>query len=292
LKAAEQVRETVNCTVPYSEFKDLIGKVKTQGSSIQDQAARMKVLQQTVESTKEDLMARMVGAERKFEEASGEVARRMVGAEGKIEEASLEVARRMAAVTPLTSKQEQLEHRLGELGDLMDTESRERVSELQGMERRWQGILERTEDRLEERMDEKMDERIEGKVEKWEMKWDAQVKELDSKWEWNFERRMEDAMARLAIDIEKTPWAQRVDRREREYQAEFQRALLERPTFEEVKVSYTSNSLTERMMQQMERMQAVTAEQHQSLQAGLYTVERLLLQRLLGGHAQVRCMFM
>jgi hypothetical protein len=176
-------------------------------------------------------------------------------------------------VDGLETKLEELEHdmsaRLGEVIDLIHNETTQRNQVTDVLELRT-GQQSKNMDNVERRLEKTMEKTME------------KMEERDGMLSDRFDQRIELALANLQIDIDKMPWVRDFEQRDKDRQAEIQRSLAERPTMDQVQNAYTSNNVTEKMIQQLAQIQIRSDEQQQSLRAGLYTVERLLLQQLAG----------
>ena len=164
----------------------------------------------------------------------------------------------------------QLEDETARIDTIMqnaDMEDSRRDREMREAEQRWHEEMEGMERRLDERMDEheaRPQERSEGH---------GVSKEY-------VDRTLQESLERLELVGLKDSWSRELERRDRERRQEWEMALEQRPTHEQLAASYTALNTTQLIVDRLTDFQAGTDRQHHRLQAGLSTVERLYLRQL------------
>lgn len=94
------------------------------------------------------------------------------------------------------------------------------------------------------------------------------------------DRRLAETLERLEIVGLKDSWARELDRRDQQRREEWEKALQQRPTYEQLATTFTSLETTRTIVDRLADFQANTDQQHHRLHAGLSTVERLFLRQM------------
>ena len=96
------------------------------------------------------------------------------------------------------------------------------------------------------------------------------------------DRSLQESLERLELVSWKDSWSRELDRRDEQRRQEWEVALQQRPTHEQLAASFTSLATSRTIVDRLADLQATTAQQHHRLQSGLSTVERLFLRQLDG----------
>lgn len=157
---------------------------------------------------------------------------------------------------------EQVE-KVGEVLDGQDTTMRE---ELQTAERRW------------ERQLNEQEQRLEGRIEEQEIRFQDGQKDNAYKMQ-TLAVRLDDALLKMTEDIQRAPWERQLEEGAKLWRKELQDAMKNRPTTDELS-AYTTLLTTEKIVEQLSKLQVRADEQYNGLQGGLTTLERLYLRQL------------
>jgi hypothetical protein len=152
------------------------------------------------------------------------------------------------------------------MGSMDDVESR-LGDELSSAERRWGKDLENVDRQFDERHEE-----LEAKLRERSRGFTDCTEYLD--------RSLQESLERLELVSWKDSWARELDRRDEQRRKEWEVALQQRPTHEQLAASFTSLATSSSIVDRLAELQATTAQQHHRLETGLSTVERLFLRQL------------
>ena len=148
----------------------------------------------------------------------------------------------------------------------MDTEAALRRSEIKSLSRQVQDSLETLERQIAE------------KHEQQDSKWRASSEDLAISQQY-LNTTLEERLGQLQI-LSYKDMGMELDRREELQRTEWQSALNERPTRDELGETFTRLDTSSRILQQIAEIQENSMKQFQRLQSGLTTVERLYLRQL------------
>ena len=152
------------------------------------------------------------------------------------------------------------------VGSVDDIESRH-ADELRAAERRWEKDLGNAERRWEERQEE-----LDVRPGERSREYADCTAYLD--------RSLQESLERLELVSWKDTWSRELDRRDQERRQEWEQALQQRTTHEQLAASYTSLATSHTIVDRLAELQATTARQHHRLETELSTLERLFLRQL------------
>lgn len=147
----------------------------------------------------------------------------------------------------------------GDLTASIEEQDSRHEEQLRAAERRWENELNRVERSLEERTEEQESHTL--------------CKEY-------FDNSLQETMERLQLVGFKDTWSRELDRRDQQRREEWDKALQQRLTHEQLTASFTSLEMTRAIVDRLADFQATTDQQHHRLHAGLSTLERLFLRQM------------